>query len=43
MKQDSDRPSTEPGAERPRATRLLQSLLIVAIMALIVIALVSFR
>ena len=38
----TDNPSTEPGGERPRTGRLLQGLLIVAILVLIAIAVVSF-
>ena len=36
-------PAGEPGNERPRAGRVLQGLLIVAIMVLIAIAVVTFR
>ena len=44
MMQHSDIPSPEPGGDqRPRAGRLLQGLLIAAIVLLIAIAVVSFR
>jgi hypothetical protein len=43
MTQPSDHPTNEPGGERPLTGRLLQGLLIVAIIVLIGVALVSFR
>ena len=43
MTQNSDHPLHEPGSAPPRAGRLLQGLLIVAIVVLIGVALVSFR
>jgi hypothetical protein len=43
MAQRSNERPNEPGADRPRAGRLLQGLLIVAIMVLIAIALFSFH
>ena len=42
MTQQSE-PMGEPGGERPRAGRVLQGLLIVAIMVLIGVAVVNFH
>jgi hypothetical protein len=43
MAQHFDEQTNEPGAERPRTTRLAQYILIAAIMVLIAIALITFR
>jgi hypothetical protein len=43
MTHPSDGPAAGPGGEKPLTGRLLQGLLIVAIMALIAIAVVSFH
>jgi hypothetical protein len=43
MTPPSDGPAAGPGGEKPLTGRLLQGLLIVAIMALIAIAVVSFH
>ena len=43
MTQNPDNPLHEPGSAPPRTGRLLQGMLIVAIVVLIGVALVSFR
>jgi hypothetical protein len=43
MTQPSEGPLSEPSGERPRTGRLMQGLLIVAIMVLIAVALVMFN
>jgi hypothetical protein len=43
MTQPTDKPASEPGGKRLHAGRLMQGLLIVAIIVLIAVALVSFR
>jgi hypothetical protein len=43
MAQRLNEPPADPGGDRPRAARLAQGLLIVAIMVLIVIAVISFN
>ena len=43
MEQGSDERPSEPGSDRPHASRLAQGLVIGAIVLLIVIAIVSFN